>query len=380
MSTLAKEAEVKLPRGASAGEKQKPSVEEYSLDELLAMAAERQASDVHITANLPPTLRVDGRLRPMNFERLEPRDCQRLVYGILTDHQISEFEQKHELDFSHGIAKVGRFRVNVYMQRGSVGAAFRLIPRRIPTFEELGLPGVVRHLAGRTSGLMLVTGPTGSGKSTTLAAIVDYINHHQECHVITIEDPIEYLHRHAHSMVNQRELGSDTYHWSGALRAVLREDPDVVLIGEMRDLETIDSALKIAETGHLVLGTLHTRNAPQSVDRMIDVFPPHNQEQIRVLLANTLEAVIAQQLLPKITGLGRLPAVEVMVVNAGIRNLIREGKTHQIYSLIETGGEEGMQTMDRALAALVQRGQVSGAEAMARAIDQDNYRRWLATI
>jgi twitching motility protein PilT len=325
-------------------------------------------------------LRVDGRLRPMNFERLEPTQCQRLIYGILTDHQISQFERKHELDFSHGIAKVGRFRGNVYMQRGSVGAAFRLVPRRIPSFEELGLPGVVCRLAARTSGLILVTGPTGSGKSTTLAAIVDYINQARECHVITIEDPIEYLHRHGRSMVNQRELGSDTFEWGGALRSVLREDPDVVLIGEMRDLETIDSALKIAETGHLVLGTLHTRNAPQSVDRIIDVFPPHAQEQIRVLLAGTLEAVIAQQLLPKITGLGRLPAVEVMVVTAGIRNLIREGKTHQIYSMIETGGEEGMQTMDRALAALVRRGTVSGAEAMARAIDQDTYRRWLATL
>ncbi len=367
MSTLAKE-------------KAKPSIEDYALDELLAMAAERQASDVHLTANLPPTLRVDGRLRPMNFDRLEPTQCQRLIYSILTDHQISEFERKHELDFSHGIAKVGRFRVNVYMQRGSVGAAFRLIPRRIPSFEELGLPGVVRQLANRTSGLILVTGPTGSGKSTTLAAIVDFINQTRECHVITIEDPIEYLHRHGRSMINQRELGSDTFEWGLALRAVLREDPDVVLIGEMRDLETIDSALKIAETGHLVLGTLHTRNAPQSVDRIIDVFPPHSQEQIRVLLANTLEAIIAQQLLPKITGLGRVPASEVMIVSAGIRNLIREGKTHQIYSLIETGGEEGMQTMDRSLAALVRHGTISGQEAAARAIDQDTYRRWLATL
>ena len=363
-----------------SGEKQKPSIGDYSLDELLTMAAERQASDVHITANLPPTLRIDGRLRPMNFDRLEPNECQRLIYGILTDHQISEFERKHELDFSHGIAKVGRFRVNVYMQRGSVGAAFRLIPRRIPSFQELGLPGVIQQLAGRTSGLILVTGPTGSGKSTTLAAIVDYINQTRDCHVITIEDPIEYLHRHGHAMVNQRELGSDTFDWAGALRSVLREDPDVVLIGEMRDLETIDSALKIAETGHLVLGTLHTRNAPQSVDRIIDVFPPHHQEQIRVLLASTLEAVIAQQLLPKLTGMGRLPAVEVMIVTAGIRNLIREGKTHQIYSMIETGGDEGMQTMDRALASLVRRGQVSSVEAVARAVDQDNYRRWIATL
>jgi twitching motility protein PilT len=358
----------------------KPSIEDYALDELLAMAAERQASDVHLTANLPPMLRIDGRLRPMNFERMEPSQCQRLVYSILTDHQIGEFEQKHELDFSHGIAKVGRFRVNVYMQRGSVGAAFRLIPRRIPTFDQLGLPATVRKLAQRTSGLMLVTGPTGSGKSTTLAAILDNINQTRDCHVITIEDPIEYLHRHQRAVINQRELGSDTYGWTPALRAALREDPDVVLIGEMRDLETIDSALKIAETGHLVLGTLHTRSAPQSVDRIIDVFSPHQQEQIRVLLASSLEAVIAQQLLPKISGVGRVAAVEIMVVTAGIRNLIREGKTHQIGSMIETGGDEGMQTMDRALAQLVRSGQVAENEAVARSTDQDNFRRWLSTL
>jgi twitching motility protein PilT len=298
----------------------------------------------------------------------------------LTDHQIEEFERRHELDFSHGISKVGRFRVNVYVQRGSVGAAFRLIPRRIPTFDDLGLPPTVRKLAARTSGLILVTGPTGSGKSTTLAAMVDHINQNRDCHVITIEDPIEYLHRHQRSMVNQRELGSDTYEWAAALRSALREDPDVILIGEMRDLETIDSALKMAETGHLVLGTLHTRNAPQSVDRIIDVFPPHHQEQIRVLLAGSLEAVVAQQLLPKISGVGRVPAVEVLVVTAAVRNLIREGKTHQICSMIETGGDEGMQTMDRALASLVRQGQVADNEAAARAIDHDNYRRWLSTL
>jgi twitching motility protein PilT len=344
------------------------------------MAAERQASDLHLTANLPPMLRVDGRLRPTNFERLEPQECRRLVYDILTDHQIKEFEEKHELDFSYGISKVGRFRANVYMQRGSLGAAFRLIPQRIPTFDQLGLPGVVRELADRTSGLILVTGPTGSGKSTTLAAMVDYVNQTRDCHVITIEDPIEYLHRHQRAMVNQREVGSDTFGWAAALRAALREDPDVVLIGEMRDLDTIDTALKIAETGHLVLGTLHTRNAPQSVDRIIDVFPPHHQEQVRVLLASTLEAVIAQQLLPKAGALGRTAAVEVMVVGAGIRNLIREGKTHQIYALMETGGEEGMQTMDRALASLVRHGLVLDNEAGARAVDHDTYRRWLSTL
>lgn len=358
----------------------KPRVEDYSLDEVLTLAAERQASDVHITANLPPTMRVDGDLRPMKFERLEPRDCQRLIYSILSDQQISAFEEKHELDFSHGIAKVGRFRVNVFMQRGSLAAAFRLIPRRIPTIEELGLPGLAKKLASRTSGLVLVTGPTGSGKSTSLAALVDHINHTRDCHVITIEDPIEYLHRHERAMVNQRELGSDTYGWADALRSALREDPDVVLIGEMRDLDTIDTALKIAETGHLVLGTLHTRNAPQSIDRLIDVFPPYQQQQIRVLLASTLEAIIAQQLLPKIGGIGRVLATEILVVTAAIRNLIREAKTHQIYALMETGGEEGMRTMDRTLASLVRQGLTAENEALARAVDQDNFRRWLSNL
>ena len=358
----------------------KLKIEDYSLDEVLGMAAEQRASDAHFTVSLPPMIRVDGRLRPMSFERLQPTDCQRLIYSILTDYQIRTFEDQHELDFSHGIPGLGRFRVNVYMQRGSVGAAFRLIPTRIPSFDELGLPGVVRKLASRTSGLILVTGPTGSGKSTTLAAMLDHINQTRECHVVTVEDPIEYLHRHQKAMINQRELGSDTYGWAAALRAVLREDPDAVLIGEMRDLDTIDAALKIAETGHLVLATLHTRNAPQSIDRIIDVFPSHQQEQIRVLLAGTLEAVIAQQLLPKLAARGRTVAVEVLVVTAASRNLIREGKTHQAYALMDIGGEQGMQTMDRALASLVRQALVAEEEAAARAIDHDNYRRWLATL
>ncbi|MGD0112905.1 MAG: type IV pilus twitching motility protein PilT [Armatimonadota bacterium] len=367
MSTLAKE-------------QRKYKIDDYGLDELLTMAVERHASDLHLTVGLPPMLRIDGRLSPLSFENLTPIECQRLVYSILDDHQISTFESKHELDFSHGIARVARFRVNLYVQRGSVGAAFRLVPRRIPTFDELNLPASVRALTGRTSGLILVTGRAGSGKSTTLAAMIDYINHYRSCHVVTIEDPIEYLHQHHRSMINQRELGSDTYDMFGALRAVVREDPDIILIGEMRDLETIDAALKIAETGHLVLATLHTRNAPQSVDRIIDVFPPQHQEQIRVLLSSTLEAVIAQQLLPKAARVGRVPAVEVMIATAGIRNLIREGKTHQIYSMMETGGEMGMQTMDRALASLVRSGIVAEDEAASRAVDRDNYRRWLATL
>jgi twitching motility protein PilT len=355
-------------------------IQDDAMDELLARAGERGASDVHITVNLPPTMRIDGRLRPMNFDPLVPVDCQRLVYGILSDHQISVFESKHELDFSHGIPKVGRFRVNVYMQRGAVGAALRLVPRRIPSFHELGLPACVQKLAERTSGLILLTGPTGSGKSTSLAALINHINETISCHIMTIEDPIEYIHQHRKAMVNQRELGSDTYDMQAALRAVVREDPDVILIGEMRDLETIDAALKLAETGHLVLATLHTRNAPQSVDRIIDVFPPYQQEQIRVLLGSTLEAVIAQQLIPKLSGSGRVLAVEVLIVTAGVRNLIREAKTHQIYSLMETGGELGMQTMDRALASLVRQRLISKEDASVRAIDLDNYSRWLTTL
>ena len=355
-------------------------IAEYSLDELLALAVQRRASDLHLTAGLPPVIRVDGRLRPLDFDRLTPTECQRLVYAVLTDRQINQFESRHELDLSYGVPRLGRFRMNVYMQRGAVGAALRVIPSQIPSFEELNLPPMLREIASRASGLVLVTGPTGCGKSTTLACMIAHINEQRECHIMTIEDPIEYLHEHGKSMVNQREVGSDTYEFAAALRSVLREDPDVVLVGEMRDLETISTALTVAETGHLVLGTLHTRNAPQSIDRIIDVFPPHQQEQIRVLLASTLEAVIAQQLLPKFSNMGRIPAVEVLVVNAAVRNLIREGKTHQIYSVVETGGDQGMQTMDRALASLCRRGLVSHEEAMLRAVDADNYKRWLTTI
>jgi twitching motility protein PilT len=325
-------------------------------------------------------MRIDGRLRPMDFEPLLPTDCQRLAYSILDDHQVRVFETKHELDLSHGIPKVGRFRANIYMQRAAVGAAFRLIPRKIPALDELGLPPVVRELTFRTSGLILVTGTTGSGKTTTLAAMLDSINHTRACHVMTIEDPIEYIHAHRRAMINQRELGSDTYDMRGALRSVVREDPDVVLVGEMRDLDTIDAALKIAETGHLVLATLHTRNAPQSIDRIIDVFPPHQQEQIRVLLAGTLEAVVAQLLLLKAGGSGRVLAVEIMLATSGVRNLIREGKTHQIPTLMETGGELGMQTMDRSLAMLVRRGVITAEEGLLHAADRDSYRRWLSTL
>lgn len=348
------------------------SVEDLHVDDLLADAVQRGASDLHLTVNLPPTARIDGDLVQLPYKPLDPRDTNRLVYEIMSDEQVTRFEQTHEADFSYGVKNVGRFRVNVYMQRDSVGAAFRAIPARIPSFEDLRLPPILREVSKRTSGLILVTGPTGSGKSTTIACMIDDINRSRPCHIMTIEDPIEYLHFHQKAMVNQREVHHDTLSFHNALRAVLREDPDVILVGEMRDLETITAALTLAETGHLVFGTLHTRNAPQAVDRIIDVFPPDQQEQIRVLLGNTIECVVAQQLLPKLGG-GRIAAIEIMIATPAIRNLIREGKTHQMYSVIETGSQYGMQKMDRQLEELVKSGYVSFDEALMRAIDKESF-------
>jgi twitching motility protein PilT len=352
-------------------------IEGFDMDALCAMTMENGASDLHLTVGLPPMLRIDGRLVPTNFEPLAPHDVQQIVYDILSDAQLERFEKNHELDMSYGVKQVGRFRVNVYRQRDSVAAAFRAIPSRIPTLQELNLPPILRDITNRSSGLILVTGYTGAGKSTTLASMIDHINTTRALHILTIEDPIEYLHRHKMSMINQRELGADTATFSLALRSALREDPDVVLVGELRDLETIDAALTIAETGHLVFGTLHTRNATQTIDRIIDVFPPHQQEQVRVQLANTLEAVIAQQLIPRMGRSGRIPALELMIATSAIRNLIREAKTHQMPSVIETSGEMGMQTMDSSLADLVHRGEVTHEEAITRCVDQDNFQRLL---
>ncbi len=350
------------------------SVEDVHIDELLVECVERKGSDLHITSNLPPTIRLDGDLTSLPYQPLESRQTQRLVYDILSDSNVQKFEETRELDFSHSIKGIGRFRVNVYMQRDSLAAAFRAIPTSIPSFEDLRLPPIIREMAKRSSGLVLVTGPTGSGKSTTIASMIDDINVTRRCHIMTIEDPIEYLHQHKTAMVNQREVHHDTMNFNNALRAVLREDPDVILVGEMRDLETITAALTLAETGHLVFGTLHTRNAPQTVDRVVDVFPPDQQEQIRVLLGNVLEGVVAQQLLPKLGG-GRIAAIEVMLATPAVRNLIREGKTHQMYSVLETSSQQGMQTMDRALQELYKNGYVSFDEALMRAIDQENFAR-----
>jgi len=346
------------------------------LDDLLRDACEKGSSDLHLTVGLPPVVRVDGYLQHLNYAPLAPNDAQRLVYDILTTDQVKGFEKTRELDFSYGVAGIGRFRVNVYRQRGSVGAALRAIPDRIPSFEQLGLPPVLSELTRKHSGLILVTGPTGSGKSTTIACMIDSINSEQSVHIMTIEDPIEHLHRHKRAMINQRELNTDTNSYGNALRAVLREDPDVILIGEMRDLETIATALTLAETGHMVFGTLHTRNAPQTIDRVIDVFPPHQQDQIKVQLSNTLEAVVAQQLCPRLGG-GRVAAVEIMIATSAVRNLIREGKTNQIYTALETGAQFGMQTMDKVLADLYRTGKISNEEAIARAIDRENYKRFL---
>jgi twitching motility protein PilT len=351
-----------------------PPVDDFHIDEILRMAIERKASDIHLTVGLPPMIRLDGEVVGLPFRPMVEADTRRLVYETLSDESLQKFEQTHELDFGYSVKGLGRFRFNVYMQRGSVAGALRAIPTKIPSFTELGLPAIIREMTKRTSGLILVTGPTGSGKSTTIAAMLDDINDTRQGHILTIEDPIEYLHRHKKCMVNQREMHSDTYSFHNALRAVLREDPDIILVGELRDLETIEAALTLAETGHLVFGTLHTRNAPSTIDRVIDVFPSDQQDQIRVLLGNTLEGVISQQLLPKLGG-GRCAAIEIMIGTPAIKNLIREGKTHQMYSVIETSAQIGMQTMDRNLAEFFSNGTCSYEECQMRAVDKDNYAR-----
>lgn len=352
-----------------------PSIAEFHLDEVLKMALERRASDIHITAGLPPMVRVDGDVQPLMFQPLDSADTRRLIFETLSDEHVQKLEETHELDFGYSVRGLARFRFNVYMQRNSYAGALRVIPTKIPSFEDLHLPAVIREMSKRTSGLILVTGPTGSGKSTTIATMLDDINRTRTGHIMTIEDPIEYLHSHQKCMVNQREMHSDTYSFHNALRAVLREDPDIILVGELRDLETIEAALTLAETGHLVFGTLHTRNAPATVDRIVDVFPPEQQSQIRVLLGNTLEGVVSQQLLPRVGG-GRRASLEIMLGNSAIKNLIREGKTHQMYSVIETTANMGMQTMDRALAELYRAGECAYEECIMRAVDKDNFARF----
>ncbi len=338
-----------------------------NMHQLLKVMIERGASDLHITAGTPPQLRIDGKLHPLNMPALAPQDTKQLCYSVLTDAQKHEFEENSELDLSFGVQKLSRFRGNVFIQRGNIGGAFRAIPYKIKTFEELNLPPVVRELARRPRGLVLVTGPTGSGKSTTLASIIDLINTERSEHIVTIEDPIEYLHSHKGCVVNQREVGSDTKGFKEALKYILRQDPDVVLIGELRDLETLEAALSVAETGHLCFATLHTNSAVQTINRIVDVFPPYQQAQIRQQLSFSLEGVLCQSLLPLANGSGRALALEVMVPNPAIRNLIREDKIHQIYSSMQMGqGKFGMQTMNQSLAELVQKKRISMDEAIAR--------------
>jgi twitching motility protein PilT len=361
-------------RGPAQLEADAISAKDAHLDDILRAAIDRKASDIHLTVGLPPMMRLDGEIVPLPYTILEPEDIRRMVYETLTDDNIEKFESTHELDFAYSIKGLARFRFNVYMQRMSVAGALRVIPTKIPSFEQLGLPAVIREISKRVSGLVLVTGPTGSGKSTTIATMIDDINDNRSNHILTIEDPIEYLHQHKKCMVNQREMHADTYSFHAALRAVLREDPDIILVGELRDLETIEAALTLAETGHLVFGTLHTRNAPSTIDRIIDVFPSDQQDQIRVLLGNTLEGVVSQQLLPRLGG-GRCASIEIMLGTAAIKNLIREGKTHQMYSMIETSQQLGMQTMDASLAAHFRNGNVSYEECLMRAVDKETFAR-----
>ncbi|MCE5216818.1 type IV pilus twitching motility protein PilT [bacterium] len=346
-------------------------VEDVHIDELLEIMVNNNASDLHLAVGLPPMMRIDGELKPTRYEVMTPPIAQRMIYDVLTDDQIQRFETNLELDCSYQMRQIARFRVNVFRDKGTVASALRLIPQKVPTIQQLGLPAIVEDLARRPRGLVLVTGPTGSGKSTTLASIIHQINTERSEHIITVEDPIEYLHTHRKCIINQRELGQDTLTFNAALRSALREDPDVILVGEMRDLETIQLAITCAETGHLVMATLHTNNAAESVDRMIDVFPSDEQEQIRVQLSNNLVAIMSQQLLPRAGQPGRVAAIEVMVASAAIRNLIRENKAHQMHSIIQTSAEAGMQSMDQALRDLYKQSLITYETAMRRSHNPD---------
>lgn len=346
-----------------------------SMEQLLIEAKESKASDLHITVGVPPIIRIHGDLRYMNYERLTPDMTKVLVNELLSEQQRVHLAEFGEVDFSFSIASHGRFRVNVFKQRGSIAAALRLVDTDVPEPEKLGLPESVVALHKLKRGLILVTGPTGSGKSTTLASIIAQVNKSRSAHIITLEDPIEYLHKHGKSIVNQREIGLDTHSYSNALRAALRQDPDVVLVGEMRDLETISIAVTAAETGHLVLSTLHTTGAVSTIDRVIDVFPPHQQQQIRIQLGSTLQAVVSQQLLATADGMGRVAAFEVLHVNQAVRNLIREQKSHQILSIMQTNKRIGMQTMDDALIDLLRLGKITREQALIYAVDPPSMQR-----
>ncbi len=352
-----------------------------NLHQLLKTMIERGASDLHLTTGSPPQLRIDGRLVPVKTAPMTPAETKQLCYSILTESQKAKFESENELDLSFGVKGLSRFRGNVFMQRGAVAGAFRTIPFKIMSFQELGLPNTVADLARKSRGLVLVTGPTGSGKTTTLASLLDLINTERNNHILTIEDPIEYLHPHKNSLVNQREVGADTTSFAKALKYILRQDPDIVLIGEIRDLETVEATLQIAETGHLVFATLHTNSAVQTINRIIDMFPPHQQDQVRAQLSFVLTGIVTQALIPRASGVGRVLALEVMIPNAAIRALIRDDKVHQIYSQMQVGqGKHGMQTLSQSLFSLYQQRLITLEDAMTVAHDPDELKDMIAGL
>ncbi len=352
----------------------------HDINELLIEVLEKEASDLHITAGVPPTIRIDGVLHQLDYPKLLPKDTRELIYSALTQEQREQVERKKEFDMSYSVPGRSRFRVNVYFQRNSLAAAFRLIPMQIRGLSELGLPSTLEQIVKKPRGFVIVTGPTGCGKSTTLAAMIDQINTSRAVHIMTIEDPIEYLHMHKKAIVNQREIGADTDSFGNALKYVLRQDPDVILVGEMRDIETIATALTAAETGHLVFATLHTQDAPQTINRIIDVFPPHQQHQVRLQLASSLQCVVSQQLLPSIESSGRVVASELLIPTPGIRNMIREAKTHQISNAMQTGQKYGMQTMDNSLATLYRKGKISLDVALSQAVDPQEVKQLLGRV
>ena len=380
---LAREMKLKASKtpedkaAAGLGKQPQEMVEILHVEDLLGMMMERRASDLHLAASAPATLRIDGELTAIRSDRLSPKQIHQLIYTILTDEQIQEFERSWELDFAYSVPGLSRFRVNIHRQRGTIGAVFRAVPVDPPSLDALGMPDVLKTFCSRPRGLVLVTGPTGAGKSTTLAAMIREINVTRRCHIVTIEDPIEFLHRNERSIIIQREVGSDTSSFNIALRHVLRQDPDVILIGEMRDLETIAAAITAAETGHLVLATLHTTSAAQTVDRIVDVFPPHQQEQVRVQLSTVLEGIVCQTLVPLADGKGRTCAQEILVATPAICNLIREAKTHQMPSVLQSSASDGMQTLDQALKGLVVQAKITPHAAMAVASNPQDFQMYL---
>jgi len=353
---------------------------DFDFSDVLLAVMERNASDLHLTAGSPPMIRQHGKLHGLDYPALTPQQTREVVYSILTNDQRQRLETDWQIDFAYSIPGKARFRVNAYFQRASIGAVMRTIPQDIPAFDSLGLPEILKDFTHKPRGFVLVTGPTGSGKSTTLAAMLDSINDERHEHILTIEDPIEFLHKHKKCIVNQRELGADAQTFALGLKAALRQDPDVILVGEMRDLETISTALTAAETGHLVFATLHTQDTAQTVDRIVDVFPPDQQQQVRVQLSVSLQGIVTQQLIPSADGTGRVVATEVLVPTPAVRNLIREGKTHQIYSALQTGAQFGMQTMDTSLAGLVRQQKITRELAEARSSTPEELRRLMGTV